>query len=635
MSRALALPPLAFAACLRLPTGLHTPGESASAARLEALAAPPAAFDNAVAKLDGRDLVMTFRGERGSVEVAPERLGWPQDLRGYARVVARVENGATPATILVSLAAARGRLVAGRDLGARGTALLTIDLDDLPLAATAEAPYGIEAVRIECAAVGGEPTIKLRVLALERRTSANKPRVDTFGQRAGVQWQGKVQRSEDLEAAARDEMLALARLKPPPNLNSYGGWTKGPSWQESGFFSIEADGDGRAWFADPLGNAFWSFGVTGVRTRADATPVRGREGVFEHLPDPGSSDGRQVYLPTAAGPGLAFYRWNVVRKWGSFEVWRERTLDRLTHWGFNTIGAETVDPDVLLQRRLPHVRTLSTRGAAGVAHTPGGFPDVFDDRWAAHLSSAFASEAARGADNPWLLGTLVDDGLPWDLMDLHEAPVGSPLRERQDSLRRETQREDREAFETIYAQTYFETVARALREHDPDHLYLAGRLRAGALARQGVLRAAGKHAAVVMVTVERDAPDPRALESAHAAAGKPLIVVVTIPALLSDRQIAHPKTGPSPAVTAAARRTLLARTADALAALPFVVGVHWSQYVDQPITGRSPDGDNRLIGLVDVTDRPHDELVSALREAAERVHDVHAGKARARGREAR
>ena len=46
---------------------------------------------------------------------------------------------------------------------------------------------------------------------------------------------------------------------------------------------------------------------------------------------------------------------------------------------------------------------------------------------------------------------------------------------------------------------------------------------------------------------------------------------------------------------------------------PLIVGTHWFQYLDQPLTGRA-DGENWAIGFVDVTDTPYDELTRVSRE---------------------
>jgi agarase len=47
---------------------------------------------------------------------------------------------------------------------------------------------------------------------------------------------------------------------------------------------------------------------------------------------------------------------------------------------------------------------------------------------------------------------------------------------------------------------------------------------------------------------------------------------------------------------------------------PSFVGCHWFQLVDEPLTGRSFDGENYNIGFLNVTDTPYAEMVSAARE---------------------
>lgn len=50
---------------------------------------------------------------------------------------------------------------------------------------------------------------------------------------------------------------------------------------------------------------------------------------------------------------------------------------------------------------------------------------------------------------------------------------------------------------------------------------------------------------------------------------------------------------------------------DALLSMPFVVGEHWFQWVDQPIEGRF-DGENQLIGIVDIGDELNQPLADSV-----------------------
>jgi agarase len=52
----------------------------------------------------------------------------------------------------------------------------------------------------------------------------------------------------------------------------------------------------------------------------------------------------------------------------------------------------------------------------------------------------------------------------------------------------------------------------------------------------------------------------------------------------------------------------------------YMVGAHWFQYVDEPITGRAFDGENANIGFVDVTDTPYPELIKAVKEVTSTMY---------------
>lgn len=53
---------------------------------------------------------------------------------------------------------------------------------------------------------------------------------------------------------------------------------------------------------------------------------------------------------------------------------------------------------------------------------------------------------------------------------------------------------------------------------------------------------------------------------------------------------------------------------------PMVVGCHWFQYLDQPLTGRSYDGENYNIGFVTVTDTPYPEMVKIARQTHDEAY---------------
>jgi hypothetical protein len=60
-----------------------------------------------------------------------------------------------------------------------------------------------------------------------------------------------------------------------------------------------------------------------------------------------------------------------------------------------------------------------------------------------------------------------------------------------------------------------------------------------------------------------------------------------------------------------------------------IVGAHWFQYLDQPVTGRLLDGENGHIGLVGITDVPFTSFVEAVRKGNQQAAKAMQEEARA------
>ena len=60
------------------------------------------------------------------------------------------------------------------------------------------------------------------------------------------------------------------------------------------------------------------------------------------------------------------------------------------------------------------------------------------------------------------------------------------------------------------------------------------------------------------------------------------------------------------------------------AALPMVIGTHYFQHVEQPVTGRF-DGENYGFGFVTQQDIPHPLMVQFARQTHRRIYPIHLG----------
>ena len=56
-----------------------------------------------------------------------------------------------------------------------------------------------------------------------------------------------------------------------------------------------------------------------------------------------------------------------------------------------------------------------------------------------------------------------------------------------------------------------------------------------------------------------------------------------------------------------------------------MVGAHWFQWLDEPVTGRM-DGENYNIGMVDVTDLTYTGMIDGMVATHKRLFDLHSGK---------
>ncbi len=61
------------------------------------------------------------------------------------------------------------------------------------------------------------------------------------------------------------------------------------------------------------------------------------------------------------------------------------------------------------------------------------------------------------------------------------------------------------------------------------------------------------------------------------------------------------------------------------AAMPAIVGTHYFQFVEQPVTGRF-DGENYNFGFVNQLDIPYPEMLDFARATHSRVYGIHSGE---------
>jgi agarase len=173
--------------------------------------------------------------------------------------------------------------------------------------------------------------------------------------------------------------------------------------------------------------------------------------------------------------------------------------------------------------------------------------------------------------------------------------------------------------ENRYTEHYFSEVRRILKAADPNHLYMGCRY-VQIPPRDEIVRIAGRHVDVMSVNCYSLVPDRARFQHWYDLSRRPIQIGEHQLAMFGARQ--HPPTWT--AFTEQERRQWYPAYDETFARMPFSIGSHWFQWVDQCITGRPSNGENQMIGVVDITDQPHPEMVEAIRAITTNVYEWHA-----------
>lgn len=341
--------------------------------------------------------------------------------------------------------------------------------------------------------------------------------------------------------------------------------------------------------------------------------------------------------------------------------WASQTLDRLQAWGFNTVGNWSA-PVLGDAERVPYTLPLSIVGDYTSISTGndwwGGMPDPFDPRFAMATERAVAIATRDHRDDPWLIGYFADNELAWagpgdDPKDRYALAYGTLkmttdvpakrafLKQLRDKYRNQAGlskawgidlpawelmedpgfvaplpspehpeiEADFKYFQKVFADTYFKTISDSLKWHAPNQLLLGGRF---AVSTPEAVESCARYCDVLsfnLYTLQpQDGYDFATLRS------------LDKPVLITEFNFGSSDRGPFwGGVTQVAkeedRGPAYANFLKQALSEPSIVGVHWFQYLDQPVTGRLLDGENGHFGLVGITDLPFQGFVDAVRKS--------------------
>ena len=379
------------------------------------------------------------------------------------------------------------------------------------------------------------------------------------------------------------------------------------------------------WLASPEGKAFFSVGVCLVTRGAS------REGFDRE------------------NPGYASWQ-----HYANDPEWADATLRRLRSWNFTTIGAWS-HHGVLLQSSnmlgglTPVLHVGSTAGAP--------WWDMWDEKIIQRMDDVAHGQILAVRDDPRIIGYYTDNEMGWwnatlFHMALEQAST-SGQRQRLLKLLRETYANDwqrlvadfepefADSFDTLeqrgqlwlragargvpvmrkflalVASRYYQLTHDIIRKYDRRALILGDRYQS--FFYPEVARAAGPYVDAISSNLNAPWNDGSfarfQLDTLHALTGKPVFVSEIYMSATENRSGNKNNHGLFPVVpTQRERAAALRATLLALVRLPYVVGADWFQYFDEPRHGRD-DGENFNFGLVDIHNRPYDEVTQAFATA--------------------
>ena len=341
--------------------------------------------------------------------------------------------------------------------------------------------------------------------------------------------------------------------------------------------------------------------------------------------------------------------------------WQTHTLDRLQAWGFNTIGNWS-DPALGDSKRVPYTLPLSIVGDYASISTGsdwwGGMPDPFDPRFAMATERAVAIAARDHRDDPWLIGYFADNELAWagpgsDAKNRYALAFGTLrmttdvpakrafLKQLRDKYRNQQGlskawgvdipawelledpgfeaplpnpehpeiEADYQYFQKVFADNYFKTISDSLKWHAPNHLLLGGRF---AVSTPEAVASCAQYCDVLSFNFYTLQPQDGYDFAKLRELDKPVMITEFN---FGSRDRGPFWGGVTEVANEEARGPAYSKFLKQAVTEPSIVGVHWFQYLDQPVTGRLLDGENGHFGMVGITDLPFTGFVESVRKA--------------------
>lgn len=488
----------------------------------------------------------------------------------------------------------------------------------------------------------------------------NMLHVDQFGQDRTTDWVGKAKSAEDIKRFEREELEDLKQFSAnDPGLKVA---EKDPP---TSYFSLN-EADGKWWFRDPHGQPFYSLGIDCIAAGAfspireqspkkNASPSKSPGKIaasviakYDWLPEPQSE-----FALARDGNSVSFYRANLQRKWG--QSWRKefeaRAISRIRNWKFNSFGNWS-DEAFHSQCFLPYFGMGPSTWELQIQYIDGDIPDVYDPMFDGEALRVCNKDFEKTKSDKWLVGYFLDNELPWwnipyDVLALDSKAhcrsawieklktkygsidklnnAWSSRAKSFEELRwvgekaNSVAQKDMNELLSDFAERFYSGWYKAMKQADPNHLVLGSRIP---YPMDVIVDACAQNTDVLSFN-HYGIDLPKEFDNYYRKYHKPILIgEYNFDSLDAGLHKAAVR------VRDQTQRGIGYRFyTEQAAAKPYMIGTHYFQYIDEPLTGRS-DGESSYNGFVSVVDRPYPELVKAARITNARVRDIHSGKIR-------
>lgn len=482
----------------------------------------------------------------------------------------------------------------------------------------------------------GEPDFKYKVAA-----DKYNPFVDQYGQFVHGQWAEKINSDDDLKKAHAKELAELDATPNVPVFDRFGGFADGPKVKATGFFRTTKHNN-KWYLVTPDGTLFWSLGIDVLRSQTDAMSTKHPEWVVAGVQPEDNA--------------YQFTHWSLQKKYGKQDYkadFYQNLVKRLDAWGINTIG-NWGHTDLMSLGKKPYTLSLGdfTNGFPKFQGSKVKFYDVYDPQFEIKMGNLLRDRAKedpmveKSINDPMCIGYFIDNELKFDaiLGAVLKAPAtqaakiefirqiqakyptvedlnkswGTDFKSFDDintittSVKNDNFKKDAAEYLSKFVDRYFQICRQGVKSVAPHRLYMGPRF-VGFRQAGYIWAAAAKHCDVLSVNSYMNS-----IYNVNSGdfRDKPLIIG-EFHFGAYDRGMFSPSL--CPVYSQEERATSYKRYVQGALAHPNIVGAHYFQFRDQPLTGRF-DGEGYQIGFVDIADTPYPEMTKAAREVGENMY---------------